>query len=258
MGMIKRADIEQYTRDAYVMNLSDLEKRGRSVIEAANSEAERIIRQAREERDRLISSAEKTGQEQGYTEGFAKGLQEGTSKGVEEARASTARQIADLEAAWSEQLALFEQTRSQMLEQARVQVVELAAQIAERVIRRSVELDPSLVLNELESVISSITESTRFVISVNPDDAELIGQELPAMIERFAQCEHAQIVTDPGLERGSCIARTPGGGVIDASIQTQLDRIINALLPESSVRVQEDPIGLPAQDEDPDREQDAA
>lgn len=258
MGMIKRADIEQYTRDAYVMNLSDLEKRGRSVIDAANAEAERIIRQAREERARLISSAEQTGQEQGYKEGYAKGLQEGTARGVEEARASTAEQIAGLESAWSEQLALFEQTRTQMLEQARVQVVELAAQIAKRVIRRSVELDPSLVLNELESVLSSITESTRFVISVHPEDAELIGQELPKMVERFSQCEHAQIVTDPGLERGSCVAKTTGGGVIDASIQTQLDRIIQALLPAEGERTREESIGLPTQDENPDQEQDAA
>ncbi len=231
MGLIRRADVEQYTHDALVLDLRDLEKRGQAMIEAANAQAQQILRDARAQRDQLISSATDDGRDQGYKEGFEQGFAEGSSKGIEEARDAHAQLLDQLSQMWVAQLDAFEQQRDTMLEQARTQIVELGAKIAQRVTRRVIELDPAVVLNEMEAILSSVTESTRLVLAVHPDDVELAQAQLPAMIERFAACEHAQVVTDPALERGSCVARTASGGIIDASITTQLDRIISALLP---------------------------
>jgi flagellar assembly protein FliH len=232
MGMIKRADVESYTRDAYVMDLSDLERRGKSLVEAANNKAEDIIRAAQYTREKLISKAEKVGHDQGFAAGHEEGLAKGIAEGIEQARQAQTQELDQLVGLWSEQLGLFEQRRNAMLEEARVQVVQLAAAMASRVVRRSIELDAGIVLQELESVLSTITESTRLVLSVHPDDAALVAAELPALVDRFAGCEHAQVVTDPALQRGSCVARTSRGGTIDSSINTQLDRIIRALLPD--------------------------
>lgn len=235
MGMIRRADLGEHTRDAYVMDLGDLEKRGSALVEAANTKAAQIIRDARAERDRLIGDASEEGREQGHAQGYQDGLAQGRAEGLEEARAEHRQRLEELAAMWGEQLGAFEQQRDAMIEAARVQVVELAACIAQRVVRRVVELDPGVVVRELASVLSSVTEPTRLVISVHPDDAELTRAELPKLIDRFASCEHAQVVTDPSLSRGSCVARTPGGGVIDASLTTQIDRIVESLLPRGHV-----------------------
>ncbi len=231
MGMIKRADLEAYTRDAYVMDLSDLEKRGSSLVEAAQAKATQIIRDARKEREQLIGSAQEQGHSEGYKSGHSEGHEQGCKEGIEQARAQQAQEIEQLLVTWTEQLGYFEQRRDALLEAARVQVVELAAAIAQRVVRRVVELDPSVVADQLESVLSSVTESTRLVVRVHPNDAERVREELPKLVDRFASCEHAQIVTDPSLQPGSCVACTAAGGVIDASISTQLDRIIDAMLP---------------------------
>ncbi len=231
MGLIKRADLEQYTRNACVMDLSDLEKRGSALVDAANAKAAEIIRDAQKQREQLLGNAREEGHRLGFEEGKAEGLEKGRAEGVEEARTRHAQVIDELTKLWAEQLELFERRREELLESARVQVVELAAAIAARVVRRSIELDPSVVTRELESVLSAVTEPTRLVISVHPDDAERTRAELPTLIDRFASCEHAQVVTDPSLPRGSCIARTPSGGVLDASIGVQLDRITQALLP---------------------------
>ncbi|MAO22183.1 MAG: hypothetical protein CMJ35_12870 [Phycisphaerae bacterium] len=235
MGMIRRADLEGHTQNAYVMDLGDLEKRGNSLVDAANAKATQIIEDALKERDRLISTASEEGHEQGLAQGLEQGLEKGRAEGLEEAREAHRQKLEQLETIWGDQLAHFEQQRDSMLEAARVQVVELAAKIAQRVVRRVVELDPGVVTRELESVLSTITEPTRLVISVHPDDAVMVKEELPHLIERFASCEHAQIVTDPALPRGSCIARTPGGGVVDASLNGQIDRIIDSLLPTGHV-----------------------
>ncbi len=259
MGMIKRADFEQYTRDAYVMDLADLEKRGRAVVDAANTRASEVLARANAERERLISTASDEGHQQGYEAGFAEGREEGVRRGVELARAAHELQLTQLTAMWTDQLDAFERQRDTMLSQARTQVIGLAAAIARRVVRRMVRLDPGVVLNELEAVLSSVTESTRLVISVHPDEAETVRGELPGLIERFACCEHAQVVTDPGLEPGSCVARTSGGGVIDASLPTQIDRIVDALLPGSRLTGLDDRLGGGEDDAgDPAAQDDAA
>ena len=234
MGVIKRADIEDYTRHAYVMDLDDLEKRGRSVVAAANAEAEQILLAANAKRAELLESAEKDGLSKGEKAGYEKGYADGVTQGVEAARTDHNEVLAQLSEIWTIQLDAFENQRNEMISQARTQIVELAAMIAQRVTRRIVELDPSVVLNQIEAALSSITESTRLVLSVHPDDAEISQTELHGMIEKFAACEHAQVVTDPSLERGSCVARTATGGIIDVTISNQLDRILDAMLPEDS------------------------
>jgi len=263
MGLIKRADIEDYTRDAIVMDLCDLESRGRSVIEAANEQAQRILSEANTERDRLITSASKDGHEQGHKEGFAQGHREGVEQGIAESRAQQAAMMDQLSELWTAQLDAFEHQRDTMLENARTQIVELGAMIAQRVIRRVVELDPTIVLNEIEAVLSGITETTRLVLAVHPEDIGIAQAELPKMIERFSTCEHAQIVTDPALERGSCVARTASGGVVDASIPTQLARIVEALLPNREHLYTQDRISIeqekaPPAEPEQDQQGDAA
>lgn len=231
MGMIKRADYEKYVHEAYVMDLSDLQKRGRMVVEEANAQAAQIIAQAKAKRDHMISTASEAGRKQGYQAGFTIGQTDGIVRGMQEAREDHSQQLAQLTQFWTDQLDSFEQMRDGLLEQGRTEVIELAAMIARRVVRRVVELEPSVVVNEMRDMLSQITETSRLVIAVHPDDAQMAQEELPALVERFASCEHAQIVTDASLERGSCVARTAAGGEIDATIVTQLDRIIGALLP---------------------------
>jgi flagellar assembly protein FliH len=260
MGLIKRADIEEYTRDALVMDLSDLEQRGRLVVDAANTQAKEVLAQANTQREELISTAEEAGRDEGYKQGYAEGLAKGAEQGVLEARQEQTEMIAQLAQLWITQLDTFESQRDNLLEQARTQVVELGAMIAQRVTRRIVELDPSVVLSQMEAVLSSVTESTRLVLAVHPDDIEFAQQEVGGLIERFTTCEHAQIVSDPQLERGSCVGRTSSGGVIDATIPTQLDRILDGILPGRIVDSEAGEMNLPTDDadEDPQTQDDAA
>lgn len=247
MALIKRADVDNYVRDAYVMDLNDLESRGRSCIDAAHAQAAQILADAKKKREELLSTAS----EDGFTKGHAKGLEEGNAKGVEigtqEARDLQMQLLDQLSQMWIAQLDAFEQQRDSMLAQARTQIVELGAMIAQRVTRRIVELDPSIVLNQMDAALSCVTEPTRLVLAVHPDDVEIAQQEIPKLIERFSRCEHAQVVTDTTLERGSCVARTSGGGIIDASLTKQLDRIINAILPMDSNATTHERIPMPNQ-----------
>lgn len=231
MGIIKRADLESYTRDAVPMDIGDLHQRGKAVIEAAQNEAAQILKDANTQRDKLVGDASKVGTEQGYQEGHAKGTEEGTASGIEQAERDHGQRLDVLIEGWTKALSEWESERSELMIAARTEVIELAAHIASRVIKRTIDLDPEVVVDQLESILDSLVSPTDIRVRAHPGDTELLARVMPAMVEKCSACNHAQLVEDDTLSPGSCVVTTKGGGTIDASILTQLDRVVATLLP---------------------------
>lgn len=231
MGIIKRADLETYTRDAVPMDLGDLQKRGEAVIAAAQEEASRILKVANQERERLISDASETGRTSGYQDGLAQGQETGTTQGTQLAESEHSTRLDELAHAWSTALQSWENDRSDLMLNARNEVIELASEIAARVIKRTIDLDPEVVVDQLETVLETLVTPTDIRVKVHPNDVELLKRVMPGMIEQCSACNHAELVEDDTLAPGSCVVTTKGGGTIDASISTQLNRIVATLLP---------------------------
>ncbi len=231
MGVIKRADLESYTRDAIPMDLGDLERRGQAVIESAQREAAQILKQANEERDRLVKDASEAGHQKGYEEGLAQGLEKGIVSGTEQSHAEHSQRLEIISKQWESAFSAWEEQRNEFMLAARTEVIELAAHIASRVIKRTIELDPEVVVDQLEVVLESLVTPTDIRVRVHPTDIELLQRVMPAMIEQCAACTHAELVGDESLAPGSCVVSTKGGGSIDASITKQLDRVVATLLP---------------------------
>ncbi|MFK7883102.1 MAG: FliH/SctL family protein [Phycisphaerales bacterium] len=233
--MIRRADLEQVVHDAAVMNLDDLRSRGETIIAEAQAHAERVIAQAQAERDRLLSDAQEVGHAKGYAEGLEAGQAIGQSEGGESARAAEAESISSSLAALDTMREEFETKREQMLRDARVDLVRLAVEIAKRVTRRAVDLDPQAVASQLEVVLETVVRPTRLIIRVNTDDLDAAQRAMPGLLEKYEQCRHADVISDPSLSRGSAVATTEAGGRIDASIDAQLKRIVAELLPDVAI-----------------------
>ncbi len=231
MGVIKRADLESYPRDAVPLDLGDLHARGEMLVKAAQDRAHEILKDAHEQRERLIEGAS----EQGHADGFAKGLEEGRERGraegIESARAEHESELRTLASNWTSALEQWEGERGEMLQSAKSGIVELASHIAARVIKRAVELDPEVVTDQLDHVLETLVAPTKLRLHVNPSDIPLLERVMGPMVERCAMCEHATLVEDPSVAPGGVVARTASGGEIDASITTQLDRLVAALMP---------------------------
>lgn len=239
MGMIRRADLEDAARNALVMNLGDLQAHAEGIVSQANAQAQKILRDARAERDRLIAGAHAEGYQTGFEAGRAAGHAEGLEQGVAQARAAQDQALSTLIESWTLAVQSFEAQRDAMLSAARTEVVRLAAEIATRVTRRAVELDPDAVLPQIEAVLGTLVRPSRLVIRVHPEDLALASAEMPDLVGRFELCRHAELLADASLERGSCVASTDEGGRIDAGIGSQLARIVEAMMPaESAIRIE--------------------
>lgn len=263
MGIIKRADLESYTRDAVPMDLGDLQRRGVAVVNAAQDEAAKILKSANEERQQLIGDASDLGNAEGFKEGHAKGLEEGTVQGTEQARKDHGSEIETMLEQWTITLSQWERDRSELMVAARTEVIQLAAHIASRVIKRVIDLDPEVVVDQLDSILDSLVTPTDIRVSVHPGDLELLKRVMPAMVEQCAACNHAELVEDKDLTPGSCVVATKGGGVVDASIARQLDRVVAALLPahrgpEYDKHLEDSPQSDSEQQTSPESKDDAA
>lgn len=230
MPLIRQPLIDPGVREAVVLHLGDLHRTGEHLKRSAREEAESVLAAARAERDRIIAGASAEGRsagtQQGLREGRERGLQEGKTQAVSEWK----QRLTALETGWSTALKTFLAERDRMLLEARQDVLRLAIMLAERITKRTIEVDPRVVADQMAEVLAVVARPTRLVISIHPEDRPVVEEVLPGLRATFPQAQPLELVDDPALTRGSCVARMAGGR-IDASISTQLDRLAAALIP---------------------------
>lgn len=231
MGVIRRADSQLVARDAIVLDLGDLLRQGEALKERTRREAAAMLVQGQDERRKLIEGGREEGFAAGKAEGFARGAEEGRKAGAAAALAERRAEIEQSLAGLTLALESFARERESMLAEARRDLLLLAAAIAQRVVKRRVELDPASVAAEMEAALSLVARRTKLVLHVAPRDEALAKEAAPALMARYPMAESVEFTADPSLSPGSCVARTAGGGLIDASIETQLRRLVEALVP---------------------------
>ena len=231
MALIKRADADRMARQALVLDLGDLVAEGERIRTTAQKDAERIRTEGRAERDRLIADARARGHAEGAAKGHAEGYQKGLEEGAAKALAQRTPQIEQTVKAWTEALDAFASEREALLEETRSCVLQLAAMLAMRIVKREVSMDPTLVERQLAEAIAVVSRPSKLRVSVHPDDEARARDVLPGLVARFGNVEHAELLIDAAVGRGGCVVRTSGGGEIDATVASQLDRMIEVLLP---------------------------
>lgn len=174
------------------VSLRDLE----SPLAAAQAEADAIRAQAR-------------------AEGHADGLEAGIAEG----RAQLAAALSALEAAHAEVIALREATAEAVERDA----VELAVQLAEKIVAGALDADAERVLDVVRGALRRLSERRRVTVLVHPDDLELVQAAAAGFASELGGIEHCEVQSERRLARGGAVVRTDEGQV-DASIETQLAR----------------------------------
>jgi flagellar assembly protein FliH len=226
--VIKARDAETKVFQAEVLRLQDVEAEAQRTLDDARHQAEAILAEARARAERLRPEAHRAGLEAGRAEGLKSGLELGRTQAFEQARADFAVQHASLAAALAEALARFEAQRRSLLSQMERDVVALAGAIADRVIKRAVDVDPACVADNVREALQLIASRNRLEIRLHPQDLE--------QARRFAedlwpaqQFQAVGFVPDETVGRGGVLLRTAGGQV-DATIETQWMRILDEIL----------------------------
>ncbi len=240
MALIKHSNTRDIARDAVVLDLGDLQRQAALIMQSARDQASAVIAAAKAEREQILAGAAELGKSAGFEVGRAAGLNIGKEDGRTAAISEFRARLEAIESSWGSELSAFERARQSMLLAAEKDVLRLALQIAERVVKRAVANDPLIVIDQLRAVLAVVARPTELVVRIHPDDVEIVREALPQLTRHFTTVRNVELAEDQNLSRGSCIAAMRSssggdgrfaGGEIDASIATQLDRIVQALMP---------------------------
>lgn len=152
-------------------------------------------------------------QQQAYQEGFAAGMKDGRA----ESHAIAQRMQAAMQS--------LQRSMSQFEEEMAREIMNLALDIAQQMVRSSLEADPDIVLAVVREAIESLPQTYQHPTMVlHPQDAELVRE----MLAEEYQGEIWRIQEDARMVRGGCRVET-GATEIDANMEGRWQRIVSAL-----------------------------
>jgi len=140
---------------------------------------------------------------------------------------------ADVQARQAEEIARAKMEAGQIVANAEHDVVELALQIANKLIGRDLERDPELVMEICANAIQVARASKAMTFRVNPEDGKLLREKRPRLMELIGRQVDLAIRDDSEIERGGCVIQTDYG-TIDAQIRTQFEMLRTLLMPDTA------------------------
>lgn len=164
-----------------------------------------LISRAREEADSIRESAAK--------EGYQAGMEQASAE-LEEIRAT---------------LGAFMSAPQEVYEMLAPDILEISVDIAQKIIKKEASEDPQVLVNNIIDVLKSLSkDEKRISLRVNPTQADAVREQVPEILNIAGLDAKISVLADEEITEGGCLVTT-SNGVVDATIETQLSVIIEAL-----------------------------
>lgn len=168
-------------------------------------------RETAEDRSRLAAI-----ERDAFTTAYAQGEKAGMEAGTKRADAMVRR--------LSDTLLELEELRRSMIRQTEHQIVQLAVEMARRIVHREVQTDDDLLRAMARVALDRLGDTTPATIRLNPEDYHTIA----ARHGGSWAGNHVTVVADPAVGRGGCLVES-SFGFIDASVDAQFTVLEQAL-----------------------------
>ena len=226
MPVIKSAESPSFS--AFSMN--DIEAEAAALLEGAKRRAAAILERARQEADEQRQTGYDAGLVAGREQGHIEGFQAGTAEGKAQAFTEHEQKLVALADTLDAILRSFNADRAALAARSQGEVTALAIAIADRICKRAAELNPEVCRVNVTAALRLVMKSQDVKLHVHPKDHDDIKTLLPAIQRKWPALTHIELIEDPEIIRGGCRVLTEGG-LIDADLQTQLDRVAADLVP---------------------------
>ncbi len=119
----------------------------------------------------------------------------------------------------------FAQFQEQFFQEVEMQLVDLAVEIARKVLSQEIEAGRFKIDPVVQQGLSSLRACKNVVVHLHPED--LSSCQLAKESDESSRCG-ISFVADAGVRRAECLLETPQG-VVDSTVQAQLAEICQAL-----------------------------
>lgn len=123
----------------------------------------------------------------------------------------------------------FLSAKQEVFEYIAPDILEISVEIAQKIIKKELQQDPTIILDNIMEILKGLSkEETKITLRVNPVQVSLLKAEIPDVMNNVGLEAKVLIVPDETIMEGGCMVTTTNG-VIDATIETQLSVISEAL-----------------------------
>lgn len=218
-GVIKAGELEarrkrEQTNAAYT--LEDIEKRGEALLAQVREQAAAILQNAKQEGETIRAQAAEQGRDDARREA------------EQTVRNELAAQAATLLPAVESVVHELQLAKEQWKAHWNASVLELAAAIASKVIRRELDKYPVISSDLIAEAVELAAGAEQIQLQLNPADAESLAPIAEQLTGPFRPLGPTMIHPDETVEPGFCRIRTEFGE-IDQTLATQLARITEEL-----------------------------
>ncbi len=209
------------------------------MIENANNVSKKIIESAERERDSIVMQAKFDAEnkmtefveelkQKGFEEGQALGFEKGYSEGYEQGYLSGQETISAIESQVEDVLKSAKHEAKRYVENNEVDIIELAINISERIIRNSLANDQEQIYRSAKDVIATFKNRKQIVIRTRPQNIDLFNHRVDELKEI---CENAtfSIIGDERVSETGCMIENEDQ-IINTDINSQLENVKQALL----------------------------
>lgn len=205
-------------------NYEDLRRACDEHLTGVRERSRQIISDTAEEARRLRDAASEAGRRDGYRDGL-KSAEAEIEKRVEQRTAERlAEQLATVLPAvrqLGEQLQL---ERDRCVARWEGEAVRLAVAIAEKLLKRSLAVDPGAADRLIAETLRMAASSPELSVKLSPVDYERLGGSVTTLAEAIGRLGKTEVVADPAIDPGDSLVETRHGRV-DGRLATMLQRI---------------------------------
>ena len=210
--------------------MADIEAAARSILLRARRQAEELIATAQREADELKEAGRAEGLLEGFQKGNADGIKQGWEAGKRDAFEKHQQEFAAAVEALKAAALEIESRRFDLEADGLREVVLLAAAVARKVTKRQGVIDEQVLADNLIEAMKLAVGAADVRIAIHPSQRATLAEALQQLRINWPALKHIELVDDAALSPGGCRVFTLGGAV-DADLDSQLDRVIEDLLP---------------------------
>jgi flagellar assembly protein FliH len=115
-----------------------------------------------------------------------------------------------------------------LAEQARADAIEIAFQVASRILETEVRANPEALFALVRSALRKAGDSRRIAVRVSPEDAAILEEHREGLGQGDLAVTRVEVVPDPALGPGDCVVETDFGQV-DGRLATRLSEARRAV-----------------------------
>ncbi len=211
---------------------NEVDEESKRIIQMARSSSESLTSSAKAEAESIKKAAQievEDVRQKAYKEGFAlgeeKGISAGEEQGLHEARIDWQNLMKESEMLINE----LQTSRMGVLKSSEEEMVRLIIAFARSVIKVEPQIQPDIVLKNIDAAINKVSDVDKIVMRINIKDKAMCQAHKDMFMQKLSTVTELQIIEDSSLSPGGIKIET-GVGTIDATIESQAKELETALL----------------------------